>query len=63
MTSYNFEDTPIKEVPNKSLGKQVDRKIRDLTSYIDPYDMDDLEFEEEIETFERIKSKSKKKTK
>jgi hypothetical protein len=59
MTSYDFEDKPIKEIQDKPLGKKIDRKIKDFEGYVD---LDELEdFEEEIETFERIRTKTKKK--
>lgn len=60
MTSYDYDDTPIKHVHDKSIGERIDKQIRDI-KYIDPYNMDDLEFEEEIENFERIRTKNKKK--
>jgi len=63
MTSYNFDDKPIKEVQEKPLGKKIDRKIKDFQGFVDLEDLDNLEFEDEIEVFERIKSKTKKKKK
>ena len=59
MSNYKYDDEPIRETQNRSKGKEIDEKIKNFQYSWE--NVDDWEYEEELDNFERIHKKNKKK--